>query len=273
MIKEAFTRAKLPTSKYDTYFDAYEAMFSPYRGKDITFVEVGVLGGGSLEAWKSYFGKGSRIIGIDLNPELSDFFKTKGYDLYVGDQADPKFWANFFKKVGKIDVLLDDGGHTNVQQWTTFKETLPFVNDGGVIAIEDVHTAYMMGFGNPSELSFMSRAKACLDEINQRSCRIETRDRAVWKSNPVLEGLQVASYVHSIQFFESVVAFSIDRSRCRTSKEERFGSLSELPAKESPEDYRYKGIEDASMNGTANLPPKKHTKKNIVERALRRLLR
>ena len=54
--------------KADTYFQVYEEIFNKYVGKKITFVEVGVLQGGSLFMWKEYFGNEARIIGIDLHP-------------------------------------------------------------------------------------------------------------------------------------------------------------------------------------------------------------
>src|SRR5438552_3287815 len=95
-IFRTFQQSELPASKYDTYFDAYEDLLGKYRNKDITFVEVGVLGGGSLEAWKKYFGKGARIIGVDLNPAMKEFLEPRGYEIFVGDQSDPEFWQRFY---------------------------------------------------------------------------------------------------------------------------------------------------------------------------------
>ena len=241
-ILELFKQSKLPAAKYDTYFDAYQDLFAKYKGKDITFVEVGVLGGGSLEAFKKYFGKGSRIIGIDLNPTLKDFLKGKGMEIFVGDQVDPLFWEAFYREVGKVDVLLDDGGHTNQQTWTTFISSLRHINDGGLIAIEDTHASYIRDFGNPSKDSLMSKAKDCIDEINYRSCRIYDNDRRFKQPNK-LKGLNISDYVHSIKTYESITAFSIDQSRCKKSVLLNFGSEKELPQGETPEDFRYRGIE------------------------------
>ena len=61
--------------KHTTYFQVYEQLFKPYRNKKITFVEVGVLDGGSLFMWRKFFGKKARIIGIDLNPEAKKWEK------------------------------------------------------------------------------------------------------------------------------------------------------------------------------------------------------
>ena len=53
--------------KWKKYFPVYKNLFEKYRNKKITFVEIGVLDGGSLEIWKDYFGSKARIIGIDNN--------------------------------------------------------------------------------------------------------------------------------------------------------------------------------------------------------------
>jgi len=113
-----FYESKYYSLKYKNYFPVYEKLFSKYREKKITFVEIGVLSGGSLFMWRNYFGKNARIIGIELNPEAKKFEKD-GFEIFIGNQSDENFWENFFKKVGNVDIVLDDGGHTNFQQIVT----------------------------------------------------------------------------------------------------------------------------------------------------------
>ena len=69
---QIYKNLKHVSLKSDTYFQVYEDIFSKYVDKKITFVEVGVLHGGSLSMWKEYFGKKARIIGIDLNPKAKE---------------------------------------------------------------------------------------------------------------------------------------------------------------------------------------------------------
>lgn len=57
------------TTKWESYFNVYDKIFESYKGKKITFVEVGVSTGGSLQMWRKYFGENARIIGVELNPE------------------------------------------------------------------------------------------------------------------------------------------------------------------------------------------------------------
>ena len=62
-IHKLFEESKNFSTKYNKYFKIYDEIFSSYKDKKITFVEIGVHNGGSLEIWKKYFNKESRIIG------------------------------------------------------------------------------------------------------------------------------------------------------------------------------------------------------------------
>ena len=51
---ELFYKSKKKSLKWQKYFPVYECLLSKYKNKKITFVEVGILNGGSLEIWKEY---------------------------------------------------------------------------------------------------------------------------------------------------------------------------------------------------------------------------
>jgi len=179
-------------------------LLSQYRNRPITFVEVGILGGGSLFMWRDFFGPEARIIGIDLNPEAKKWEKD-GFEIFIGSQSDPKFWSELFLKIGSVDIVLDDGGHTNEQQIVTSACCIPRINDNGMMIVEDVHTSYMKRFGNPSPYSFINYSKNIIDKIFSRSAEI-----------PDLVGA-LKDYVYSIEFFVSIVCFKINRNKCYTS--------------------------------------------------------
>lgn len=183
----------------------YENLFENYRDKKITFVEIGAKDGGSLLMWKEFFSKDSRIIGIDVNPKAKELEKY-GIDIFIGDQANHIFWKNFFKKNGMIDIILDDGGHTNTQQIITAESTIKNINDGGMLVIEDTFTSYMDKFSNPSKYSFINYSKKKIDDINYRYPNIGKLKNSINK------------FVYSIEFFESAVCFKIDRSKCLTNE-------------------------------------------------------
>jgi hypothetical protein len=201
---DIFNESKFYSLKYSNYFPIYEKLFSRFRGKKITFVEIGVLSGGSLFMWKKYFGNDARIIGVELNPDAKKF-EDYGFEIFIGNQSDPNFWNNFFKKIGNVDIILDDGGHTNYQQIITSSFCIPHINDNGIMVVEDVFHSYGLSYGakgffNPSKFSFINFCKKTIDDINFRF--------------PGAKKFQFSlnKFVYSLEFFESIVAFKIDRS-------------------------------------------------------------
>ena len=91
---KSFMKSKYKSVKHTSYFYAYDYFLEKYRNKEITFVEIGILGGGSLFMWRDFFGPKARIIGIDLNPEVKKWEKD-GFEIFVGSQSDSNFWKYF----------------------------------------------------------------------------------------------------------------------------------------------------------------------------------
>lgn len=73
---KSYLKSPIRSIKHSTYFDTYDDLFSRYRNKEITFVEIGVAAGGSLFMWRDFFGPKARIIGIDFNPNAKTWEKT-----------------------------------------------------------------------------------------------------------------------------------------------------------------------------------------------------
>src|SRR3954468_4665493 len=115
-LAEIFSGLQQKSVKWSSYFPVYQHLLERYRAKpDLVFVEIGVLNGGSLYMWRSFFGDQARIIGIDYSP-TAERMREKGFEIFIGDQSSPEFWSDFFAAVGPVDVVVDDGGHTNKHQ-------------------------------------------------------------------------------------------------------------------------------------------------------------
>jgi hypothetical protein len=198
--RKAFDSSPFFSTKHSTYFQAYDELLTDFKNKEIVFLEVGVLEGGSLFMWKEFFGPKARIIGVDLNP-LAKKWESYGFEIFIGNQNDEEFWKLLHKQIGNVDVVLDDGGHTFRQQTTTALNVIPIINDGGQLIVEDTHTSYMTGFGN-HKYSFMKWAYSLCDVINSRFSGFDTK--------PV--GSATAP-VWRVSFFESIVSFHVDRSK------------------------------------------------------------
>lgn len=196
----------LNADKWDPYFDVYETHFAQYVGKSPHVVEVGVWKGGSIQMWERYFGEGSRIHGIDINPNIKGFLPHMRGDtkLTVGDQESREFWKKFLTEVTDIDIFIEDGGHSMQQQIVTFEEVFPALKVGGVYLCEDTHTSYEevggdQGYLNPK--SFMEYAKSMADYVNNGHIR-----SGLGRSN-MMKFDELCKDLTSIHFYDSQVVF------------------------------------------------------------------
>ena len=127
--------------KWEHYFEIYHRHLSKFVGRATDVLEIGIYSGGSLEMWRSYFGEGSHIYGIDIEPACKAY-ESDQVSILIGDQADRTFWKAFKGRLDGIDVLIDDGGHTVEQQRITLEEMLPYLRPGGVYVCEDIHGGF-----------------------------------------------------------------------------------------------------------------------------------
>jgi hypothetical protein len=184
--------------KWMHYFDIYDRHFSPYRHKKVTIVEFGVYHGGSLQMWKHYFGRRARIIGIDINPECKKL-EEKQVEIYIGDQEDRTFLRELREKIGPIDVLIEDGGHSMGQQIATFEELFPAIKNGGIYLVEDLHTSYWKEYGGGYRKAgtFIEYAKNLIDQMH------------AWHSHDK-KRLKVDAYTKQIRgmhVYDSIIVF------------------------------------------------------------------
>lgn len=193
-------------SKWNHYFEIYDRHFSRFRGSDVHVVEFGVNQGGSLKMWKDYFGPKAKIFGVDINPHCKNL-EEKQIQIFIGDQEDQLFLQSLREKIPRIDILIDDGGHTMKQQIATFEALFSHVNEKGVYVCEDLHTSYRphWGGGYKKRGTFIEYSKNFIDYINAW--------HADWKSSlsiwSVLRGrLKVSEFTrtaYSLHFYDSVL--------------------------------------------------------------------
>jgi hypothetical protein len=124
--------------------------------------------------WRDYFGEKAQIIGIDINPECKQF-ETENTKIFIGSQEDREFLKEIKSKIPKIDILIDDGGHSMKQQIISFEELFAHIKDDGLYLCEDLHTSYWKnyggGFNNPE--NFIEYSKNFIDRINAWHSREE----------------------------------------------------------------------------------------------------
>ena len=113
---------KYPSSKnISGFIQLYEKYFSSLKNSKINILEIGVEGGDSLRIWREYF-TNANICGIDIDKKD---FKIDNTEILQGDQSDKNFLKTLIDKYKNFDIIIDDGGHTNMQILNTFKILFP----------------------------------------------------------------------------------------------------------------------------------------------------
>ena len=110
-------------------------------------MEVGVQSRGKIAVLRDYFGPGLTYVGIDVNPSTKMFESADWVNIKIGDSANLAFLAEVKKKYPRVDIFVDDGGHTMKQQMIAIEEMLPHVQPEGVYICEDLNTSWMPNFG------------------------------------------------------------------------------------------------------------------------------
>jgi SAM-dependent methyltransferase len=127
--------------KWRHYFAIYHRHLQRFVGKAPRVLEIGIYSGGSLPMWLHYFGDGTQVYGVDIEPACTAH-EREGVRVFIGDQADPEFWERFVSEVPRVDVVIDDGGHEAHQQIASLRSLLPHLAPGGVYVCEDVTGAF-----------------------------------------------------------------------------------------------------------------------------------
>ena len=161
-----------PSQKWAHYFPIYERHFSRFINRPVTFLEIGVAKGGSLQMWKRYFGPFAKIIGIDINHNCKRY-EEEQIHVCIGDQSDVKFLQEVIEEHGAPDIVLDDGSHIMKHVCASFDFLYDKVSKDGVYMVEDLHSAYWDEFGGglKREGTFIERCKDMIDLLNARNCR------------------------------------------------------------------------------------------------------
>jgi len=240
-LKNSWKNSPYPSIKISNYFDAYVESFAHLINKKCVFIETGILDGGSLFMWREWLGPEARIIGIDLNP-LAKKWEKHGFEIFIGDQGDPRFWKDTFQEIGPFDALLDDGGHQSFQQINTCIEAIKHASRPCVIAIEDTGTSFMKDFHQKKDDTFLEYSKAATDVL-LGSLVNNNLERFPSIQNRV--SMDEYDSVYNIRFYSGVVTFHVDKNKCMEPEvlrncENKDGSIAS--------DFRYEGLDSVLVN-------------------------
>lgn len=130
------------STRLHNYLDFYQEHL-PGRDFNGRLLEIGVMDGLSMRMWREYY-PNAEIVGIDIKDMdhmHNHYWRVpESVQLVRCDGTDPEQT----KKLGKFDVIIDDGSHYWGDQQKSF-ETLYYgqLNEGGVYVLEDLWTSYI----------------------------------------------------------------------------------------------------------------------------------
>ena len=71
-------------------------------------------------------------------------FEKEGVSVFIGDQNNPEHLEECIKTYGAdYDLIVDDGSHYGEHIVTSFKTLYPYLKEGGIYIIEDLHAAQL----------------------------------------------------------------------------------------------------------------------------------
>jgi spermidine synthase len=203
--------------KWLHYFEIYHKHFNRFANTECVILEIGVGQGGSLQMWKNYFGGRAKIYGVDIDPNCKDF-EEENIEIFIGSQADRNFLQNLKQILPKIDILIDDGGHTMDQQITCFEELFDHIKEDGIYLCEDTLTSYWEEFGGglKKQGSFIEFTKNLIDHLHGWHIR-----------NNSLEPQKHACNIGSLHYYDSIFIIEKEK-RCMPHHERRGENIHEV---------------------------------------------
>jgi hypothetical protein len=133
----------------------YNEKLSNFRNTYTSILEIGVFLGQSLRMWKEYFPKAT-IYGFDI--EDRKYLQEDRIVIEQGDQTDINFLQSVFNGV-EFDLIIDDGGHTMLQQQVSIVNIFNRLKSGGIYILEDLHTSLLETKTESTTLSLLKDIK------------------------------------------------------------------------------------------------------------------
>jgi hypothetical protein len=127
------------------FCDVYDRYLSNIKNEKLVFLEIGILNGSSIKMWEEYL-PNSLIYGADLYDK--SFLNSERIKTFILNQEKD----DDLNKIDiKFDVIIDDGGHTMLQQQKTLNIMINKMKSNGIYILEDLHTSLLEekhGYGN-----------------------------------------------------------------------------------------------------------------------------
>ena len=151
------------------YTTHYQTHFAHLKSRSLNLLEIGVgghdapdIGGASLRMRKAFFPR-ANIYAIDIFDKSAS--QEPRISIFKGSAADAVFLRSLVDRIGRIDIVIDDGSHINEHVRVAFETLFPLLPDGAIYAIEDLQTSYWPQFGGSEDPSNPDTSMAMLKRL------------------------------------------------------------------------------------------------------------
>jgi hypothetical protein len=209
-----------------SYQWAYERYLRPRRCEKMKVLEIGLgcnmpysqthgsVEGRSVQLWLSFLPKSS--IGIFEFDKVcaTNWFKNDPHKIgrhildarvkvTTGDQSNTEDLKAAMNVLGPQDVIIDDGGHSMMQQQTSLWYLFPLLRPGGVYILEDLSTSFVLDLfhDKPNMLTMV-------DYISQIISGLHSPSHAAKLDKNVYPGLlEILPLIKSVDCFREICVF------------------------------------------------------------------
>lgn len=199
------------SDKWTLYLSEYDRIFSEYRAKPIRMLEIGIQNGGSLEIWSKYFTYAQKFIGCDINPDCARLsYEDPRIDVVLGDANVDTVQSVILEKSPTYDLIIDDGSHCSSDIVRSFAKYFPYLTDGGVFVVEDLHCSYWQEFegGLFDPFSSLTFFKRLSDVVNYEHWGVEKARTDILGGFFEKYGFEIdeetLQHIHSVEFINSI---------------------------------------------------------------------
>lgn len=136
LIHHLSDKVNRPGSKsHHNYNRVYDAILPAYRETATAVLELGVLNGCSLRAWKDYF-LNAEILGVDN--DLNRLVREERIRCFLCDISNHDKFIALVKQLPALDIIVDDASHLLDQQLFAVAALWPRLKSGGIYIVEDI---------------------------------------------------------------------------------------------------------------------------------------
>ncbi|ARU32296.1 hypothetical protein CAP31_11795 [Sulfuriferula sp. AH1] len=199
------------SDKWFLYLNEYNRLLYGYQDKPVRLLEIGIQNGGSLEILSCYFSKAEKIIGCDIDQRCEQLrFDDHRISIVVGDVNSDDCQQRILQQSTSFDIIVDDGSHKSSDIVRAFARYFPYLNDGGIYVVEDLHCSYWEDFegGIYNPLSSVAFFKRLADVVNFEHWRNNKSRNDLLKGFAAHFDVDFDDYdlarIHSIEFINSL---------------------------------------------------------------------